>query len=233
MKHTPLTAIAILSLALVGCGATQAGPEPAPEPTSAEEAQQQYADELRSQGIDPTEKPEVETAGHGTYRVHAMSGAEIEFELPTDPSHEDLAAIEQYRQDAEIDPVTYIVVDVDNRHGTDTAQMNTIAVYDPEGNEYEFEKLERLLVDWSPYRSYDYDNEVFELPGGATIDETTYRALEEQHDAIEDNLSGSVSPAARSNIILVYEGDDLPDEFTRIATWPHAMSEAEDAYLVN
>src|SRR5690625_3052371 len=224
MKHTPLTLLSILALALVGCGSTETTSD---EPQNAEEAQQQYADEQ------DTGEPEVQTAGHGTYRVHATSGTELEFELPTPADHEDLAAIEQYRQEAEIEPVTYIIVDVDNRQGTDTAQMNTIAVYDTEGNEYEFGKLEHLLTDWSPYRSYDYDNEVFELPNGDTIDEATYRALDEQHNAIEDNLSGSVSPAARSKVILVYEGDDLPDEFTRVATWPHAMSEAEDAYLAN
>src|SRR5690625_1794317 len=145
MKHTPLTILSILALALVGCGSTETTSD---EPQNAEEAQQEYADELRSQGIDPTEKPDVETAGHGTYRVHAMSGTEIEFELPTPADHEDLAAIEQYRQEAEIEPVTYIIVDVDNRQGTDTAQMNTVAVYDTEGNEYEFGKLEHLLTDW-------------------------------------------------------------------------------------
>ena len=56
------------------------------------------------------------------------------------------------------------------------------------------------------------------------------RALDEQHNAIEDNLGGSVSPAARSKVILVYEGDDLPDEYTRVAVQPGPFGETVEAY---
>src|SRR5690625_1873542 len=103
MKHTPLTLLSILALTLVGCGSTETTSD---EPQNAEEAQQQYADEQ------DTGEPEVQTAGHGTYRVHAVSGTELEFELPADLDHEAVAEIDALREELGLEPVTYITADI-------------------------------------------------------------------------------------------------------------------------
>src|SRR5699024_9235146 len=133
MKHTPLTILAVLALALVGCGSTEAQEEPTPERSNAEEAQQEYADE---QNMD--QEPETQTVGHGTYRVHAVTGTELEFELPADTSHEAVAEIDALREDLGIEPVTYITADIDNRQGDTLAALPQISIFDEAGTEYEF-----------------------------------------------------------------------------------------------
>src|SRR5690625_1977874 len=94
MKHTPLTILSVIALALVSCGSKEAEEE---QPQSAEEAQQEYADE---QNMD--QEPETQTAGHGTYRLHAIEGAEIEFDLPTDPNHELLQDLESRSEERRV-----------------------------------------------------------------------------------------------------------------------------------
>ena len=210
MKHTPLTLLAIISLALVGCGSTEAQEEPTPEPSNAEEAQQQYADE---QNMD--EEPEAQTAGHGTYRVHAVSGTELEFELPADLDHEAVTELEALREDLDIEPVTYITAEIDNRQGDTLAALPQISVFDEAGTEYEFKALPYALPEWEP----EYD------------DSDHYWDTYDQLNELEDQYHDTASPAGVGSTVLIYQGDDLPDQFTRVATWPNGAAQADDAYL--
>src|SRR5690625_1466572 len=207
MKHTPLTILTVISLALVGCGSTEAEEE---QPQSAEEAQQQYADE---QNMD--QEPESETAGHGTYRVHAVSGTELEFQLPADTPHEAVAEIDALREDLGIEPVTYITADIDNRQGDTLAALPQISVFDEAGTEYEFQALPYSLPEWEP--EYDDSDHYWD----------TYDRLNE----LEDQHHDTASPAGVGSTILIYQGDDLPDQFTRVATYPNGAGQADDAYL--
>lgn len=209
MKHTPLTTLAIFSLALVGCGSTETTSD---EPQNAEEAQQEYADQLEEQN--EMEQPEVQTAGHGTYKLHAIEGAEVEFELPTDPSHELLQDLEQFRQDIDAPPATYIVADVDNRNGTIDMHIPQINVYDPDGNEYTFEAIGNTLLEWEP----DYD------------DSDHYWNTYDQILEFQDELDNGADIAERATTVLIYHGDDLPQEFTRVAVQPYGLGQTEDAY---
>ena len=207
MKHTPLTFIAVISLALVGCGSTEAEEE---QPQSAEEAQQQHADE---QNMD--QEPEAQTAGHGTYRVHAVTGTELEFELPAGTSHEAVAEIDALREDLDIEPVTYITADIDNRQGDTLAALPQISVFDKAGTEYEFHALPYSLPEWEP--EYDDSDHYWD----------TYDRLNE----LEDQYHDTASPAGVGSTILIYQGDDLPTQFTRVATYPNGAAQADDAYL--
>src|SRR5690625_4341408 len=106
MTHTAkkiLITLGIAAMALTACGNDPQETEREPEA--------------------PVEETDVETMddasdtwGHGTYRTYTGSGAIINFDLPTEPSHESLTEIEQYRDDVEVsaEPVTYIVAEVDN-----------------------------------------------------------------------------------------------------------------------
>jgi|SRR5690625_289679 len=209
MKHTPLTILSVIALALVGCGSTEAEEE---QPQSAEEAQQEYADE---QNMD--QEPETQTAGHGTYRLHAIEGAEIEFDLPTDPNHELLQDLESFRQDIDGPSATYIVADVDNRNGTIEMNIPKISVYDEDGTEYEFQALGNTLLEWEP----EYDDSYYYW-------ETYDQILE-----FQDELDNGADVAERSATVLLYHGDDLPDEFTRVAVQPYGMGTPEEAYLAD
>ena len=207
MKHTPLTLLSILALALVGCGTTQADSEP----QSAEEAQQEYADEQ------DTGEPEVQTAGHGTYRVHAMSGTELEFELPADLDHEAVTELEALREDLGIEPVTYITADIDNRQGDTLAALPQISIFDEAGTEYEFHALPYSLPEWEP--EYDDSDHYWD----------TYDRLNE----LEDQYHDTASPSGVGSTILIYQGDDLPTQFARVATYPNGAAQADDAYLAD
>lgn len=213
MKHTPLTALAILSLALVGCGNTEAQEEPIPEPSSAEEAQQQHADQLETENMEP----EPQTAGHGTYRVHAISGTELEFDLPADLDHEAVTEIEALREDLGIEPVTYITADIDNLQGDTLAALPQISVFDEAGTEYEFNALPYSLPEWEP----------------EFTDDDAYWDAYDQLNALQDEHHDTASPAGVGSTVLIYQGDDLPTQFTRVATYPNGAGQSDDAYLTD
>ena len=213
MKHTPLTILSVLALALVGCGSTEAQEEPTPEPSNAEEAQQQYADQVETENMEP----ESETAGHGTYRVHAISGTELEFQLPADLDHEAVTELETLREDLGLEPVTYITADIDNRQGDTLAALPQISIFDEDGTEYEFHALPYSLPEWEP--EYDDSDHYWD----------TYDRLNE----LEDQHHDTASPAGVGSTILIYQGDDLPTQFTRVATYPNGAGQADDAYLAD
>jgi len=212
MKHTPLIILAALALTLVGCGSTEAEKEPTPEPSNAEEAQQQHADQLETGNMEP----EPQTAGHGTYRVHAVSGTELEFQLPADLDHEAVTELEALREELGIEPVTYITADIDNRQGDTLAALPQINVYDADGTEYEFKSLPYSLPEWEP--EYDDSDHYWD----------TYDRLKE----LEDQYHDTAPPSGTGATILIYQGDDLPTQFTRVATYPNGAGQADDAYLV-
>src|SRR5690625_402199 len=208
MKHTPLTLLFILALALVGCGNTQAEEQSTPEQT--ESVQEQPTDQ------EPSQEPESETVGHGTFKVHATSGAELEFELPADTSHEAVAEIDALREELGLEPVTYITADIDNRNGDTLAALPQINVYDADGTEYEFKSLPYSLPEWEP--EYDDSDHYWD----------TYDRLKE----LEDQYDDAASPAGVGSTVLIYQGDNLPTQFTRVATYPNGAGQADDAYLV-
>ena len=202
MKHTPLTLLTVISLALVGCGSTQADSEP----QNAEEAQQQYKDMLESgEAQGPPPMPA------GEFELQASQGTHITFELPTDPAHESLQSIEEYREALDLEPVTYIVAEVDNRQGDSPVTLADIYVYDPDGTEYIFSSAGPIVSRWD-----------------TPTDETYYMSQD-----IREELSQDVQPAGKDELILIYEGDDLADEFTRVAAWPTGPGDAEEAYLAD
>lgn len=199
LTHT-LATLSIAALTLVGCSGTQANEEP----QSAEEAQQQYADELEEQGIDPMQGFGPMQAGE--FETYTEHGGHITLQLPASPNSDDVADIEQYRQDVNANtPVTYLTADVDNRDGTDSIGMWKVKAFDEQGQEYEFVGVTEYL---------DSTDESYGSHG---------------IDLYNDHLHG-VEAAGRDTLVLIHEGDDLPDEFTRVAVWPNGALEEVDAY---
>lgn len=219
-KHL-ITTLAIGLLTLTACSNND-------EPQNAEEAQQQYADELEEQGIDP-----MDGAGNmptGEYEVYPEHGGHIVFDLPADNDNDELTEIEQYRQDAQADPVTYLVADVDNRDGTDSINMYQVAVFDEDGNKYEFSEVSNYISDISPSTDWDVDDGTYLLPNGERLSQKEGANLSRQSSELHNEYLYGASVGERKTLILVYEGDDLPDEFTRVAVWPNGALEEVDAY---
>lgn len=225
MTHTAkkiLITLGIAAMALTACGNDPQETEREPEA--------------------PVEETDVETMddasdtwGHGTYRTYTSSGAIINFDLPTEPSHESLTEIEQYRDDVEVsaEPVTYIVAEVDNRDGSQTVGLPGISVFDPDGNEYEFTGVSNYINDISPETDWEDDGESYILRDGTKIPRHEGFDLYNKGVELHNEYLDGIKVAGAGEMILVYEGEDFPDEFTRVATWPHGMGEADEATPVN
>ena len=218
MKHTPLTILAVLALALVGCGTTEAEEEP----QNAEEAQQQYKDMLDSgEAQGPPPMPA------GEYTAQAEAGGHIVMQIPASTDDELISQIEDYRETTGAEPITYLIADVDNRNGTDHIGMRKVEVFDSDGTEYEFTDAADLIEEWGPSYTSDYENV---MPDGTVLTTEENKAISQAERDLLDNLTGSVSAAGRDTIILIHEGTDLPNEFTRVAVQPGPFGEEVEAY---
>src|SRR5699024_123336 len=125
---------ALTSLALAGCGLT-----------AVEEEQED-------------EEPAAEQGGPGVYQAPLMSGGTATVAVPgTGP--EDL---EQFRKDAGVDPVGYLVIEVDNTDGTDEAMVFEVEVVDSEGKTYTYEEVTTSTYDWTD-TNYDLIDRQLEL----------------------------------------------------------------------
>lgn len=215
MKRTPgiLAAIAI-TLSLTACGAADS-PEntdnteaPASEPTTTE-----------------TEEPQLYPAG--PFELTSATGAAITFELPTPATDESLAEIEQFRTDTGGEAVSYLVVKVDNRNGTEPVTLETVTAFDADGTKYEFTDVTDFLDEWSPYYSEDYE---YVLPDGSTIPEDEGDELYNRGVDIYNANLGEIAVAESGTIVLASADVELPAEFTRVAVFPDAFAtEGEDA----
>lgn len=215
MKTRSLITLGISALALTACTGTD---EPAPP-----------AETGAGSPTEIVEQPTTEPMGHGTYELH-YQGAEITFDLPADPAAEEIQEIEEYRQATGADPVTYITADVDNRDGETLINMHQIEVFDAEGNNYEFNGASQFLNEWSPTFTEDYE---YILPNGDELSEEEGSELSSRGTELHNEHLDGVDVAGRGTIVLVYDGDDLPDEFTRVAVQPSGMVDTVDAYPAN
>lgn len=236
MKYNALITLTTASLILTACAGSDDTTEQPPE--SQASAEQVPSNEAQAaENGNPDDFNPMDGFGPmqaGKFDAYSLEGGYIEFELPTEPTGPEFEAIEEFRTEMGIDPVTYVVADVDNREGTGPINMYAISVFDEDGNEYEFQKLEMAMYEWTPVWTFDdetYEDE-FYLPDDTPITEEEYSRLSDMEYEITDNLTTSVDPAGRDSIILVYEGDDLPTEFTRVAVWPNGGFDSVEAFPV-
>jgi len=221
MKHTPLTIAAILSLALVGCGTTQAQDEP----QTAEESQQLYKDMLESgEAQGPPPMPA------GEYKATAEAGGTMLMQIPADPADEQLAEIEEYREAVNAEPVTYLITDVDNRQGHESIGMRNVYIYDQDGTEYQFSGVSEYISSIEPVTDWSNEDEEYSLVDGTEISRDQYFELSSTGTDLHNEYRYGASAAERKTMILVYEGTDLPDEYTRVAVQPGPFGEEVEAY---
>src|SRR5699024_10562507 len=141
---------ALTSLALAGCGLTTEEKEPVAAPTieaeaAAEDAAAEAADAPAVEEEQEDEEPAAEQGGPGVYQAELMSGGTATVAVPgTGP--EDL---EQFRKDAGVDSVGYLVIEVDNTDGTEEAMVFEAEVVDSEGKTYTYEEVTSSTYDWT------------------------------------------------------------------------------------
>ena len=185
---------AISSLALAGCGLTEEK-EPIAAPTieaEAEEAAGAEAEAVDAPAIEEEQEAEEPAAssegGPGVYQAPLMSGGTATVAVPgTGP--EDL---EQFRKDAGVDPVGYLVVEVDNTGGTEEAMVFEAKVVDSEGKTYVYEEVMAGMEGWTG-DNYDLMDRELEL---------------------WDKYPYSTLPSAKNTVPLV--GPEVPEDIVSV-----------------
>ena len=201
MKKTIARAAAVValsSLALAGCGLTdEEKPVSAPtieaEAEEAAEAVDAEAPAIEAEEEAPAEEeeeeePAVEQSGPGVYQAPLMSGGTATVAVPgTAP--EDL---EQFRKDAGVGPVGYLIVEVDNTEGTEEALVFTADVVDSEGKTYTYEELTTSTYEWT---------------------DTNFDLVDRQLE-LWDKYPYSTRPSAKNTVPLV--GPEVPEDIVSV-----------------
>ena len=189
---------AITVLALAGCGSTEEEPVAAPtiEETT-EEASDGDDEGVEAPAVEEKaeekaeveeEKPAVEQSGPGVYQAPLMSGGTATVAVPGTPPED----LEQFRKDAGVGPVGYLIVEVDNTEGTDEAMVFTADVVDSEGKTHTYEELTTSTYDWT---------------------DTNYDLMDRQLE-LWDKYPYSTRPSAKNTVPLV--GPEVPEDIVSV-----------------
>lgn len=242
MKMTRTLTVSVAALALVGLAACSA---PAAEETEAPESAETTSSAPQEEteagtSTDAASLPEGEpgmdeegdevtawtlTLDDKTYVVDTMNTepgttfAAFGYGSPVimDFAPEAPEDIEAYRQAVGEDEVGYVRIDADNREGVRDMNISDIAVYDSEGNTYEFESAFIPVGDWGPQWTGEYnDDNEYELSDGSWMPEEEYDALDDQGVEVYDaHLDSGVPVHAKGT--AYYIGDVIPDDAQIVA----------------
>ena len=194
MKNTIIRSAAVIAtsaLILAGCGlATEE--EPIAAPTIEEDAEQAVeAEPVDAPAVEEeqeAEEPAASQGGPGVYQAPLSSGGTATVAVPgTGP--EDL---EQFRKDAGVDPVGYLVVEVDNTEGTEEAMVFEAEVVDSEGKTYTYEEISTSTYDWV---------------------DTDYDLMDRQLE-LWDKYPYTTRPSAKNTVPLV--GPEVPEDIVSV-----------------
>ena len=194
MKRTTArlaAAAALTALALAGCSAAEA---PVAAPTIEQEAEEApapadaAAEPVTEQEEPAEEEPAAEQSGPGVYQAPLMSGGTATVAVPGTPPED----LEQFRKDAGVDPVGYLVVEVDNTEGTEEALVFEAEIVDSEGKTYTYSELTTSTYDWT---------------------DTNYGLIDRQLE-LWDKYPYSTRPSAKNTVPLV--GPEVPEDIVSV-----------------
>ena len=194
MKRTTArlaAAAALAALALAGCSAAEA---PVAAPTIEQEAEEApaaadaAAEPVTEQEEPAEEESAAEQSGPGVYQAELMSGGTATVAVPgTAPDD-----LEQFRKDAGVGPVGYLVVEVDNTEGTEEALVFEAEIVDSEGKTYTYSELTTSTYDWT---------------------DTNFDLIDRQLE-LWDKYPYSTRPSAKNTVPLV--GPEVPEDIVSV-----------------
>lgn len=224
---------AAATLLLAACGGNS---DPAAETTTAAEVDVEAGAEETTDESDAwpivedeegnvVENPEDQPAETFPLRdepffVSTSTGATITMTMDAQPdSNEEIAWLEQYRQDGGGEPVTYILSEVDNRNGTDTVNMYATTLYDLDGKSYECGMaMDYADENWRPVWLYgSTDRDEYETAGGEPMERSAGEELDQRFN--EHDVDDSVDAYEAGTIVSICPAD-LPDEVTAVEVMP-------------
>ena len=194
MKRTTArlaAAAALTALALAGCSAAET---PVAAPTIEQEAEEApapadaAAEPVTEQEEPAEEEPAAEQSGPGVYQAPLMSGGTATVAVPGTPPED----LEQFRKDAGVEPVGYLVVEVDNTEGTDEALVFEAEIVDGEGKTYTYSELTTSTYDWT---------------------DTNYGLIDRQLE-LWDKYPYSTRPSAKNTVPLI--GPEVPEDIVSV-----------------
>lgn len=149
-----------------------------------------------------------------------MTGAQITMAMDGQPGDsEEIAWLEQYREDVGGVPVSYVLSDVDNRDGSELIDMYTISVYDEEGLEWACGSgghyVDEVRAPVWMYGSTDRDE--YELADGGPMDYDNATELDRR--ANEREYVAGVSPSERATMVSVCAAE-LPATAVAVEVMP-------------
>ena len=194
MKRTTArlaAAAALTALALAGCSAAET---PVAAPTIEQEAEEApapadaAAEPVTEQEEPAEEEPAAEQGSPGVYQAPLMSGGTATVAVPGTPPED----LEQFRKDAGVEPVGYLVVEVDNTEGTEEALVFEAEIVDSEGKTYTYSELTTSTYDWT---------------------DTNYGLIDRQLE-LWDKYPYSTRPSAKNTVPLV--GPEVPEDIVSV-----------------
>ena len=194
MKRTTArlaAAAALTALALAGCSAAET---PVAAPTIEQEAEEAptpadaAAEPVTEQEEPAEEESAAEQSGPGVYQAPLMSGGTATVAVPGTPPED----LEQFRKDAGVGPVGYLVVEVDNTEGTEEALVFEAEIVDSEGKTYTYSELTTSTYDWT---------------------DTNYGLIDRQLE-LWDKYPYSTRPSAKNTVPLV--GPEVPEDIVSV-----------------
>jgi hypothetical protein len=149
-----------------------------------------------------------------------VTGAQITMTMDAQPdASEEIAWLEQYREDVGGEPVSYVLSDVDNRDGSDLINMYNISVYDEEGLEWACGSADDYVDEvWAPVWMYgSTDRDEYESADGEPMDYDKADELDSR--ANEHEYVTGVSPFERATMVSICAAE-LPETAVAVEVMP-------------
>lgn len=229
-----LTTTALLAcVALAGCSAGGNAPEPskAAESTPAAAQPTPGKGNIASDGTDFTtitpEDLKLTTDKEYEFITGYNTTGTLEFVPSTDPRVKD---IESYLQEATGYHREYLIAEVDNRKGTDVANMFAVTTYDADGMSYEFKKAYDLIEDARPV--WNIDDTYTTALGDKELTEKEYKELDSRGSELAEAQTWAIDPLEKNTFILAMEIDKgaFPKEITGVSVMAHGMFDEVPAH---
>ena len=224
----PLAALSILAAATLGLAACSGGDaatgSATPSSTSASAhttaAETSPAAQSADSSIAPCNDPSCAPNGglfpiDGKYEFTSTYNTTGSFTFDGKANPE----IEALRKIAKAKPLHYMNVKVDNRAGTESANMLSVTGYDADGKKYEYLGIDEMIDEW---------RDVVDIENNDTAGATDlYNRFIDVGNANRDSID--VSEAGTK--VLAYEGKLPADGFTRVEVNASGGFDPVDAYL--
>lgn len=223
----------LLALSLASCSVNQPLENLAPTPSPVETVVEVNPEDLSSTGVNFNDvTPEdLKYTMDDEYLFISSANAEgsIKFVESDDPR---VADIDKYLKMTGTKEAMYLEVEVDNRKGTEVANMYEVTFYDPEGVGYRFEKAMNLVDLYSPVENSD--GTYWTGDGFKELTKSEYSTLKQMSVSMDKELTWALDPMEKGTFILVapHDGVPTPTEFEGVQVMAHGVFDEVRAYDV-